>query len=985
MKRLNLIICFCLYCILMLANNTTVTIYTIPAEYFSEWDDDAEKTVYVNVQRSNNEGGDRTGDIEMAATVMQEGKQVYKATFEELWGGAAKFTFKLSINNQSYTYDCPAPENSGNWMSADNWKDKVYIGWKDDTHKWIDFTPDKYHSTEGRVFYFDNSVTQWPSVWLRIGRSQVNGYDGDYCSSYAFERIEGTDLWYLICPDWQNAEAWTLTNSSENSNDNISIYSLPTSAERLDFYRQNIDDDMYFAASTKHEAASGETWYETTRLTDMPSEVTDYQDKYKGQYRIRIHTADDRYYYSNSITATDAVMSFYADTEGEILLQDFSNNRCWMNTVINKSIFADGNNVYCAFLNAAKDGIEDVSLYSGNYYVKGLWNNYAPDQLGYTAESSAAEEPYYRMERLDAGKAYTCYIANEYNGDLAGILEADELTGSGTGIPQAANMRIGYNPRTNLFRRRLLAESTEDNYLFVRLNNDQEREVTFHDIGAWVYETTATIKAAESADLYYEYNSLTNNITTCMPIGEGSSAGSYRVHLIYDFKTLSYKAMWYPQDETISENKTIKSSALFLRNANSEVNTCTLADEVKVDGLQQITLAFRIKRGDLSESPIYWLSLPFDCRMEDIYGIDGYGSKWIMQYYDGKERSEIGYLNYNQTFWKYVAPTDVLNRGEGYVLIFNPNRLTYASEDENEYLQLYFTSTEAENTLTSEVGTLECQEYKCQISGREEADSNWHLIGIPSVNNLFVSSYAGASEVPQFLYEWDYNGGEQRYTVRSATTDFVYKPFYSYMVQWAGEIQWDRYTTQNKIVARRKVAQNEPAMLCLSVQLKQDDTMLDQTYISLNEDATTGYDLNMDLEKIINQHLPQIYTTDSHYSYAANVLPIGTTVVPLTIYANADGYYDILGKYDSSDYECYLSDNQTGTTWRLTESATIYLQQGLTTGRYTIRLSTSSITTALDVPIEATGQYCRKVLQNGTIYIITANGKKFNLLGQSVR
>ena len=72
--------------------------------------------------------------------------------------------------------------------------------------------------TQGVVVYFDNTVTQWSSIYLRVGHSQ-------YSSAYQVtSKVSGTDALYkYTLPSWGGYDAFSFANKSGRTG-NYTIY-----------------------------------------------------------------------------------------------------------------------------------------------------------------------------------------------------------------------------------------------------------------------------------------------------------------------------------------------------------------------------------------------------------------------------------------------------------------------------------------------------------------------------------------------------------------------------------------------------------------------------------------------------------------------------------------------------------------------------------------------------------------------------------------
>ena len=104
------------------------------------------------------------------------------------------------------------------------------------------------YSEAGHRIYFDNSASQWEHVYLRIGRTKATGL-GSYASSWPMTKMANSDIWYVDTEDWANAQAWTITDTDANSGDDMSTYDLPNDANRLYFYTNSINEDIFYSAT----------------------------------------------------------------------------------------------------------------------------------------------------------------------------------------------------------------------------------------------------------------------------------------------------------------------------------------------------------------------------------------------------------------------------------------------------------------------------------------------------------------------------------------------------------------------------------------------------------------------------------------------------------------------------------------------------------------------------------------------------------------
>ena len=299
--------------------------------------------------------------------------------------------------------------------------------------------------------------------------------------------------------------------------------------------------------------------------------------------------------------------------------------------------------------------------------------------------------------------------------------------------------------------------------------------------------------------------------------------------------------------------------------------------------------------------------------------------------------------------------------------------------------------------------------YKCNIGPRFEggddrrnADSYWHMIGVPSFANYSSalkptssgSTIDWRSTSMPYLYEWDSSDNSLEIT-RSAT--FSFKAMHSYMVQYAGEsIYWSAVNaTPSGVVARQE---DKPTSIEFRMELRQDDKKTDQTYIRLSDDelVTTGFDYNYDLSKELKKSKSNIYTLVTSIideasvvtKTAGNVLPMSeqTTVVPVGVKVVTNDDYTFSIPEGTDGVGVTLIDTETGI--RTVLSAVDYtasLEAGTYDNRFVLEISpirnmpTELETSDNDAAIDGV----RKLLIDGLLYIVR-DGKVYDARGARV-
>ena len=75
--------------------------------------------------------------------------------------------------------------------------------------------------TNGKIIYFDNTVTNWSQAYIRVGHTTWN-------SAYLMTKVTGTqNLYTYTIPSWGVYEAFAIANNAAWTNGN-SIYNVCT-------------------------------------------------------------------------------------------------------------------------------------------------------------------------------------------------------------------------------------------------------------------------------------------------------------------------------------------------------------------------------------------------------------------------------------------------------------------------------------------------------------------------------------------------------------------------------------------------------------------------------------------------------------------------------------------------------------------------------------------------------------------------------------
>jgi hypothetical protein len=268
-------------------------------------------------------------------------------------------------------------------------------------------------------------------------------------------------------------------------------------------------------------------------------------------------------------------------------------------------------------------------------------------------------------------------------------------------------------------------------------------------------------------------------------------------------------------------------------------------------------------------------------------------------------------------------------------------------------------------------------DYECTIDlsaslgaegDRTKKDSYWRCIGVPS-----FSSPSGVEGL-EYFYEW--NTADNSLTVRSSE-GFLFTPTQAYLVQNKDAITWLDVTKPAGIVARQRDTSYEE----LELELRQNETFCDRTYIRLSDEArvTNGFDFGRDLSKEINAGKANIYTMVGYERLAANMLPDSVTRVPVGVQIEQAGEYKI--NVRRNNVPCTIFDTVTGI--RSTDH-TVHLDAGTHEGRFAVEIGETVSTSIQDSEFSIQKSAVRKVLKDGMIYIIR-DDKIFHITGEVVQ
>ena len=798
---------------------------------------------------------------------------------------------------------------------------------------------------------------------------------------------------------------------------------------------------------------------------DYPLSVGDYRLAYKDKTEESHHPG--HYLKKRSTSQTDTVSFFiHYNQTPEIIVEKCTRITDGVPTwakvteiTINPAASITESGVYNFYLqqidgNTLPTLVQKADPYKGNYYIRtdaadGGWDAFrqASNKITYSSFADTHSNfNHYYCKYIDAGRNVKFTIANDYSYCISDTLDNDDIIKKGQSsigcLPINANVRFGWDSNTNEISRAYIkgAGQTSDRFLVLQGKDDnlkdangdpipkgtgvrtglEANEEILVDQQNWIYQVDVTANNQTFVKLIAEYNGQTQyfkgNETEYTGLLSSTASDTYKIRLVYDFKSNHLVIAWMAAGKTIEGEQALGADMMVIRRnqeAADQLNFNPLEsslEDVKtgyavmtftkayLENLEEdnVTPLPENRKKTERERSLYWVSFPFDVKISDVFGFGEYAEHWIMQYYDGAERAEKGLFIDSGTYWKYIEDTKTtLNAGQGYVLALDLSKVEFlhgATE-----VSLYFPSIGEVKTITGELTDASVPEHWCSIEREwtegtttyfhKYTDSHWNLIGVPGfadIKEFNVGQYKFMADDPSFYYNFDL--ANSTYTVQESSTNF--QAMYAYMVQFAGTINWSSKKVEPatpKELAARRYSDEQPEKVVLRLELAQGEEQADRTFIQLEEEgATAEFDLSRDLTKIINKGA-NIYTLAGEYSIqtAGNALPMEEAVVPVGVDIATAGEYTFRMPDGTEGMVVELLDYEANTrTNLLLSDYTVTLQKGSNENRFALYIqpSKSGVTTGVEnVGDKAKG--IEKYLIDGKLIIRTADGVLYDAQG----
>ncbi len=686
--------------------------------------------------------------------------------------------------------------------------------------------------------------------------------------------------------------------------------------------------------------------------------------------------------------------------------------------------------------------------YVGDYYIRtdaadGGWDAFrqAGNKMTYSSYADKNQDfDHYFCKWITQGTNIKFVIANEYSLCISDTLNGDDIVGN-TGehigyLPADANVRFGWDGKTNEVSRAYISGSAKavDRFLVLTGNEyllDIEgnafpngtgdrtglkaNEEIFDDMGNWLYQLDVKANTQTAIKLTAQFN---NRVQTFFGDARAAADGEemidattpeyHKVRMIYNFKTNHLLVAWLLDSPQQVNNENVASDVLIIRENHGDANQLQFKQGLNQMAVKTAYATMTFTNTHVNDNSLsqwqryeYWVSFPFDVKISDVFGFGEYGTDWIMQLYDGAERAEKGNWIDSPTFWKYITNRNyTLKAGVGYVLKLQASKMTDKTAFMySDKVSLYFPSTPNAdgNTIISATPNTQhgIPEHECTIErdNRNIYDSHWNLIGVPGYANIAdFNTDASLSPVEyknkEVSFYYAYNAANNTYQATSAESDF--KNMHSYMVQFAGTINWStKEAIKPAELAARRNSDAEPEKRTLRLEIAQGEEVADQTFVQLQQEgATPEFDMNLDLTKIINSGA-NIYTLagDARIQVAGNALPVAETTIPVGVQMATAGEYTFRMPDGTEGMVVELIDYETNTrTNLLLSDYTTTLPTGSFENRFALIVKPDKVATDVEHIGEGVknSEAAKKYIIDGKLYL-QKGGLLYDAQGHIVR
>lgn len=471
----------------------------------------------------------------------------------------------------------------------------------------------------------------------------------------------------------------------------------------------------------------------------------------------------------------------------------------------------------------------------------------------------------------------------------------------------------------------LYAASSSANYLRTQETNDAN--------GSWKIEiaddgTASVVAQGSNTRKVMQYNQ-SSSLFACY------ASASQQAIVLYKKTAVTSTEYYICGYETVESGDVYEVEDDFALNTLTIKSNCDQAAQINVTVGSLIAQKVIVEK-TIDASRYYFFSLPFDCNISNIEAIDAsanslaYYDNYTIFYYDQKKASDNKGVSGSKAWVEITDVNTTLNANQGYIIGY--------LVDEG-IATIKFKSSTSQTISAPATTTLSIEDYTWYTDGDVATANGWNLIGMPYYQKPNNGSLSADINV---YYATMPNDDGKTYT-QTTFADADIAPFTSFFVQTEVAPTFTISSQQNAAPRLTDGRADHASQQKAVIAFADANGGKDQTTIINNQNTTADYEIGYDLVKWIGYAaIPQIYSIQGDDILAFNSLAIdNSTVIPLGVYAHADGEYtfslDAKSAGDLQGWELY--DNEEGKTIRLAnETLTVYLEKGKHEGRFELRL-----------------------------------------------
>ena len=259
----------------------------------------------------------------------------------------------------------------------------------------------------------------------------------------------------------------------------------------------------------------------------------------------------------------------------------------------------------------------------------------------------------------------------------------------------------------------------------------------------------------------------------------------------------------------------------------------------------------------------------------------------------------------------------------------------------------------------------------------------WNGLGNGTLQHINLGEVTGVD------YVQIYDHGQNRY-IPSALNEFTYVVGSAFFVQSPEakpDMTYVAATTEENGILRVAKRYDATKDICLTLTKDGDEYLSDRMYVGASEDAQDSYEIGHDLAKMgtpTEAKVAQIWANEYGLKLCDVEMPLvnNSANCEINLFAPAAGNYELNVEEAPENTMLYLTYNGRA-IWNLTYSPYVFdLTKGTTEG-YGLKMYVMQVATDIEQSGFSDQNSVRKVLIDDVIYIVTPEGKMYDITGKS--